>query len=76
MPANPYDSGFCLLLGHHAVHAGMAGKTRLIVGHWSNHFVHVPMSASTGKRKQVGPDGKLWATVLEATGQGSLKNDE
>ena len=76
LQANANDSVFCGFLGRDAVHAGIAGKTRLLIGHWNNHFVHVPMSASAGKRKQVNPDGKLWSTVLEATGQGSLKNDE
>ncbi len=76
LQANANDSVFCGFLGRDAVHAGMAGKTRMLIGHWNNHFVHVPMSASTGKRKQVNPDGKLWSTVLEATGQGTLKNHE
>jgi 6-phosphofructokinase 1 len=75
LPANANDSVFCGFLGRDAVHAGMAGKTRLLIGHWNNHFVHIPMSASAGKRKQVIPGGKLWSTVLEATGQGSLVND-
>ncbi|MBW2181809.1 MAG: ATP-dependent 6-phosphofructokinase [Deltaproteobacteria bacterium] len=72
LPANPNDSVFCGFLGRDAVHAGMAGKTKLIVGHWNNHFVHVPLEASAGKRKQISPNGKLWSTVLESTGQGSL----
>jgi 6-phosphofructokinase 1 len=74
LQANANDSVFCGFLGRDAVHAGMAGKTRMLVGHWNNHFVHVPMALSAGKRKQVNPNGKLWSTVLEATGQGSLKN--
>ena len=74
LQANANDSVFCGFLGRDAVHAGMAGKTRMLVGHWNNHFVHVPMAASTGQRKQVNPKGKLWSTVLGATGQGSLKN--
>jgi len=72
LPANPNDSVFCGFLGRDAVHAGMTGKTKLIVSHWNNHFVHVPLEASAGKRKQISPDGKLWSTVLESTGQGSL----
>jgi len=72
LPANPNDRIFCSFLGRDAVHAGMAGKTKLFVGSWNNHFVHVPISASAGMRKQVETDGKLWRTVLEATGQGSL----
>ncbi len=74
LPANSNDHVFCSFLGRDAVHAGMAGKTNMLVGHWNNHFVHVPMKASAGKRKQVSPSGKLWLTVLEATGQSSLKN--
>ena len=75
LPANANDSVFCGFLGRDAVHAGMAGKTKLIIGHWNNHFVHVPMELSVGRRKHVNPLGKLWSTVLESTGQGRLKND-
>ncbi len=53
----------------------MAGKTKLIISHWNNNYVHIPMEASAGKRKSVDPQGKLWQSVLEATGQGSLIND-
>ncbi len=76
LPANANDSVFCGFLGRNAVHAGMAGKTKLVIGRWNEHFVHIPMEATTSKRKQVYPDGDLWAAVLEATGQGSLKNTE
>ena len=74
LSANANDSVFCGFLGRDAVHAGMAGKTKLIISHWNNCFVYVPMALSAGKRKHVLPNGKLWRTVLEATGQGSLKN--
>lgn len=75
VPANANDSVFCGFLGRDAVHAGMAGKTKLVIGHWNNHFVHLPMEATAGRRKQVRPNGKLWTTVLESTGQPSLQND-
>jgi 6-phosphofructokinase 1 len=75
LPANANDSVFCGFLGRDAVHAGMAGKTKLVIGHWNNHFVHVPMEATAGRRKQVRPQGKLWTTVLESTGQPALKNE-
>lgn len=74
LPANANDSVFCGFLGRNAVHAGMAGKTKLLIGRWNSHFVHVPMTSSAGIRKQVQPDGELWSAVLAATGQGSLKN--
>ncbi len=76
VPANANDSVFCGFLGRDAVHAGMAGKTKMLVAHWNNHFVHVPMALSAGQRKQVNPNGKLWSTVLGATGQGSLRNQD
>ncbi len=76
LPANANDHVFCTFLGRDAVHAGMAGKTGMIVGYWNGHFVHIPMSLSAGKRKKLDPKDKLWQTVLEATGQGNLVNDE
>jgi len=75
LPANANDRVFCSFLGRDAVHAGMAGKTKLLIGHWNNHFVHIPMSASAGKRKHIDPKGKLWLSVLGATGQGILNYD-
>jgi len=74
LPANANDRVFCNFLGRNAVHAGMAGKTSMLIGHWNNQFVHVPMSLIAGKRKTVKPSGSLWRSTLEATGQGSLKN--
>ncbi len=74
LPANANDRVFCNFLGRNAVHAGMAGKTNLLIGHWNNFFVHVPMQTVAGKRKQINPKGTLWRSALEATGQGSLKN--
>jgi 6-phosphofructokinase 1 len=52
----------------------MAGKTKVLIGRWNSHFVHVPMEASIRNRKNVHPAGELWSAVLEATGQGSLTN--
>jgi 6-phosphofructokinase 1 len=69
MPANPHDSGFCLLLGHNAVHAGMCGKTNMVIGHWNNEFTHVPIPLTVFKRKQIDPHSRLWSNVLSCTGQ-------
>ena len=71
LPANANDSVFCGFLGREAVHAGMAGKTKLLISFWNNHYVHVPMEASAGRRKNIDPQGRLWQSVLEATGQDS-----
>lgn len=69
MPASAYDSAFCLQLGHYAVHAGMAGRTNMLVGHWNDRFTHVPIPLAVRARKKVDPSGALWRSVLEATGQ-------
>jgi 6-phosphofructokinase 1 len=69
LPANPRDSAFCLLLGHHAVHAGMTGRTNMLVGFWKGDFTHVPISLATSSRKKIDPNGRFWGTVLSCTGQ-------
>jgi 6-phosphofructokinase 1 len=69
MPANAHDSVFCLLLGHNAVHAGMSGRTNMVVGNWGNQFTHVPIPLAVSKRKRINPDGRLWSNVIESTGQ-------
>jgi 6-phosphofructokinase 1 len=69
VPANPSDSAFCLVLGHDAVHAGMTGRTNMLVGHWNDQFTHVPLRMAVSKRKQIDPQGRLWSDVLSSTGQ-------
>ncbi len=70
--ATPNDSLYCLRLAQAAVHAAMAGKTVMVVGRWREQFVHVPTSLSTCGRKTVDPEGDLWLSVLENTGQPSV----
>ncbi|SHO49079.1 ATP-dependent 6-phosphofructokinase [Desulfopila aestuarii] len=67
--ASASDSAFCLQLGQYAVHAGMSGRTNMLVGHWNNQFTHVPIPMAVQSRKKVDPQGKLWASVLASTGQ-------
>jgi len=69
LPASPHDSAFCLLLGHHAVHAGMSGRTGMVVGNWKTEFTHVPIKAAVSRRKKIDPCGKFWAMVRSCTGQ-------
>ena len=69
MPANGRDSAFCLLLGYNAVHAGMAGRTNMVVGFWKNEFTHLPISLAVSHRKTIDPEGRLWSNVLACTGQ-------
>ncbi len=69
VPATPHDSAFCLLLGHNAVHAGMTGRTAMVVGFWKGEFTHVPISLASSTRKKIDPEGWLWSSVLASTGQ-------
>jgi 6-phosphofructokinase 1 len=69
VPANAHDSAFCLMLGHCAVHAGMAGRTNMVVGFWNHQFTHVPIALATAERKKIDPEGFLWSSVLASTGQ-------
>ena len=69
LPADSNDSAFCVMLGQNAVHAGLSGRTNMVVGYWNQHFVHIPISLTILKRKKVNPKGHLWQTVLETTGQ-------
>jgi 6-phosphofructokinase 1 len=75
VPANPEDSIFCGFLAQNAVHAGMAGKTGMVVGTWNNVFTNIPISLAVAERKVLRPDKSyLWRAVLAATGQpNSLK---
>ena len=75
--ANASDSIFCAHLGRNAVSAAMAGKTDMIVGRWHDEFTHVPIPVTTSARKKISPEGFLWLSVLESTGQPvSMKRSE
>jgi 6-phosphofructokinase 1 len=69
LPANAHDSIYCMQLAQNAVHAGMAGKTGMLVGYWNDQITHVPIKLATSRRKRLSPEGSLWLNVLEATGQ-------
>ncbi|MDR1787279.1 MAG: ATP-dependent 6-phosphofructokinase [Treponema sp.] len=71
-PADPGDSIYCERLGNAAVHAAMAGKTKLIIGLVNNEFVHVPIKAVISSRNHVDPEGSLWRDTLDATHQPAL----
>ncbi len=69
VPASPYDSVYCFRLAASAVHAGLAGRTEVIVAKYHNRFAHLPMRLVVEGRKRIDPTGELWLSVLEATGQ-------
>ena len=69
LSANAYDAAFCLSLGQMAAHAGMAGKTDVVVGYHHHHFTHVPIALVTTNRRELQPDQDVWQRVLQSTGQ-------
>lgn len=71
--ANATDSIFCGFLAQMAVHAGMSGKTDMMVGLWNNMYVHIPIELSVARRKTIDIEGPLWMSVKESTGQHIMK---
>ena len=71
-PAIPSDSIYCARLGSAAVHAAMAGKTKIIIGLVNNEFVHMPIKVVISRRNHVDPESTLWRDVLEATNQPAM----
>ncbi len=69
VPASAEDSLYCLRLGQGAVHAAMSGRTEMVVGQVNGQIVHLPIGLVTSGRKRVNPQGSLWRSVIEATGQ-------
>ena len=69
VPAKAHDSVYCVRLAQAAAHAGMAGRTDMVVGRRHNRFVHVPIDIVVSARNEVAPDGDLWLSVLESTAQ-------
>ena len=69
LPANSFDAQLCLVLGQHAVHAGMTGRTNMAVGYWNQRFIHVPIKLMVRRAKQVDPNGHLWQRVKNFTVQ-------
>ena len=67
--ANAADAVYCHLLAEYAVHAGMSGKTNLVIGYWNNFFTHVPIHLATKERRMVDLDSALWRGVISSTQQ-------
>jgi 6-phosphofructokinase 1 len=67
------DAVFCDELARNAVHAGMAGKTDMMVGRWHRCFTHVALTDVLAHEKHVDPASELWRGVLSTTGQPSFR---
>lgn len=77
VPANANDRIYCSFLGINAVHAGMSGRTGLVISRWNGRYVHIPMETVTKGKKRINTRSNYWRAILESTGQPiSMKNDE
>jgi 6-phosphofructokinase 1 len=69
VPANVDDAILCDQFARNAVHAAMAGKTKMVVSFLNGTFANIPIPLAVSKKKQVDTDGIFWTSVLAATGQ-------
>lgn len=69
VPANAQDDVLCDQFARRAVHAAMAGKTDVMVGHMAGTFALVPLAMAVGRRRRIQVHGEFWAAALAATGQ-------
>jgi 6-phosphofructokinase 1 len=67
--ANASDCLLCDWMGRYAVHAGMAGKTDVMIGYWSHEMVHVPIGLAIRHERHMELDSDLWLAVMLTTGQ-------
>ena len=69
VPANANDRIYCSFLGINAVHAGMTGRTSMVVSRWNGRYVHIPIEIVTKGKKRINTQSNYWRAVLESTGQ-------
>jgi 6-phosphofructokinase 1 len=69
IPANASDRVYCGFLGQNAVHAGMAGKTNMVISNLQDHYIHLPLDLVIKERRKLNTTSNYWRAVLESTGQ-------
>ena len=69
VPANAWDRILSDRMARMAVHAAMAGKTGVMIGHQHNRFVHVPIATAVARQRQMDLASDMWQAVLACTGQ-------
>lgn len=69
VPPTIEDQLLCDDLARRAAHAGMSGRTGVLVSTINNAFVHVPIAMACDGRRQVELESELWSSVLASTGQ-------
>jgi len=52
-----------------AVHAAMAGKKGLVIGHLHGVFIHVPTDLIVSGQKQIEREDPIWHAALASTRQ-------
>jgi 6-phosphofructokinase 1 len=66
--AAPADSFYCTRLATNAVHAAMAGKTKMLISELHNTYVHIPIEVAVSCRNTIDPESALWLDVIQAIG--------
>ncbi|WP_243360467.1 ATP-dependent 6-phosphofructokinase [Fundidesulfovibrio terrae] len=74
VPAGAADRAHCNMLGAMAVHAGMAGKTGLMVSPLHEVPAHIPLPLVTAGRRQMDLQSSFWQQVMDSTGQSQPKS--
>ncbi len=69
VPANSDDALLCDAMARNAVHAGMAGKTDVLIGVEHERYLHIPICTAVARKKQLSPGSQFWLRVIESTGQ-------
>ena len=69
VPANAGDRILSDQMARMAAHAGMAGKTDVLIGYWHNELMHVPICTAIARKRQLVLTSDLWTAVMRATGQ-------
>jgi 6-phosphofructokinase 1 len=69
VPASSGDRILSDQMARMAVHAGMAGKTEVLIGSWHNELIHVPIATTIAHPRQLDTTSDLWTAVMRSTGQ-------
>jgi 6-phosphofructokinase 1 len=73
VPANAYDSVYCHVLAHNAVHSAMSGYTGVSIGRVDQHYVMLPIQLiAESPPRQVNIAGRWYARLRMTTEQGDL----
>ena len=73
VPANAYDSVYCHVLAHNAVHSAMAGYTGVSIGRVDQHYVMIPIKLiAESPPRQVNVAGRWFSRLRMITEQGDF----